>query len=75
MKRKESDFYAFSVRLEDAQTQVAKLQRQMKDNEARIAELEAEVENERQARSRSERAKSELQVTNITFLLSLFFAL
>lgn len=40
---------------------VGKLQRQIKEQQARISELEEEVENERQSRSKSDRTKSELQ--------------
>jgi peptidoglycan hydrolase CwlO-like protein len=36
LRRKEADLYSISVKLEDSQTNAAKLQRLMKENEARI---------------------------------------
>lgn len=50
LRRREADLYSINVKMEDSQSNVAKLQRLMKENEARIKDLEAEVENERQAR-------------------------
>ncbi len=41
-----------SSRLEDEQSLVGKLQRQIKELQARIAELEEELEAERQGRSK-----------------------
>lgn len=61
LKRKEADVFAVSVRNEEAQSLTAKLQRQIRDNNERLKELEADLESERQARARSERSKNELQ--------------
>lgn len=44
--------HALSSRLEDEQSLVGKLQRQIKELQARIGELEEELEAERQARSK-----------------------
>lgn len=47
--------------MEEAGGLSGKYQRQLRDNEARVKELEQELENERQSRARSERARTELQ--------------
>uniref|UniRef100_A0A914L0P7 Myosin heavy chain n=1 Tax=Meloidogyne incognita TaxID=6306 RepID=A0A914L0P7_MELIC len=61
LKRKEADMFALSVRFEEAQSQAAKVQSQAKELDARCKELESELENERQARARSERSKNDSQ--------------
>lgn len=50
--RKEAELHQLSTRLEEEQSLVAKLQRQIKELQARIAELEEELENERQSRAK-----------------------
>lgn len=61
LKRKEADVFVISVRNEETQSLAAKLQRQIRDNNARLKELETDLEVERQAQARSERSKHELQ--------------
>lgn len=61
LKRKETYIFEVSVRAEETQNLVAKIQRQIRDNDARLKELETDLELERQARVRSEHLKDELQ--------------
>lgn len=53
--RKESEIHSLGTRLEDEQSLVAKLQRQIKELQARIQELEEELEAERQSRAKVRR--------------------
>lgn len=50
--RKEQELHSMSGKLEDEQSLVAKLQKQIKELQGRIQELEEELEAERQARSK-----------------------
>jgi peptidoglycan hydrolase CwlO-like protein len=50
--RKDAELTALSSRLEDEQSLVARLQRQVKELMAKIQELEDELEAERSARSK-----------------------
>lgn len=50
--RKESEIHSISGRLEDEQSLVAKLQKQIKEQSSRISELEEELDAERQSRAR-----------------------
>ncbi|CAJ0579471.1 unnamed protein product, partial [Mesorhabditis spiculigera] len=61
LKRKEAEHIAVQGKLEEEQGLVGKLQRQVKEGMAKIGELEDEVEAERQARARAERAKADIQ--------------
>ena len=58
--RKEKDFNGYSVKLDDEQSQVAKLQKLIKETQARVEEQEEELEAERQARAKAERQRSDL---------------
>jgi chromosome segregation ATPase len=62
--RKEAEFEHMANRLEDEQSLVARLQRQIKELLARVQELEEELDAERAARVRAEKARAELQVEN-----------
>lgn len=77
MKKKDAELQATAQRLEDEQSLVARLQRQIKELQARIAELEGEILNtltvlnlcwfpeeleaERQSRSKAEKTRFEIQ--------------
>lgn len=50
--RKDTEIHSLTSRIEDEQSLVAKLQRQIKEQQARIQELEEELEAERQSRSK-----------------------
>jgi len=50
--RKESELVALAARLEDEQSLVVKVQRQVKEMQSRIQELEEELESERQSRQK-----------------------
>lgn len=52
------------TRLEDEQSQVAQMQRQLKELGGRVPELEEELDQERTARIRVEKARAELQAEN-----------
>merc|ERR1719510_1507662 len=58
--RKDKDAAALFSKLEDEQNLVAKVQKQIKENQARVEELEEELEAERQARAKAERQRSDL---------------
>merc|ERR1712109_161777 len=58
--RKEKDFSALASRLDDEQAIVAKLQKSIKEIQARVEEMEEELEAERQARAKAERQRSDL---------------
>ncbi|MCP9266367.1 Myosin-4 [Dirofilaria immitis] len=61
LKKKETEAQAITARLEEEQDLVGKLKKQINETQNRITELEEELENERQSRSKAERAKSDLQ--------------
>merc|ERR1711997_645061 len=58
--RKEKDSTALFSKLEDEQSLVAKVQKSIKEQQARIEEMEEELEAERQARAKAERQRSDL---------------
>merc|ERR1712037_1062680 len=58
--RKEKDLTALSSKLDEEQGHVAKLQKVIKETQARVEELEEELEAERQARAKAERQRSDL---------------
>merc|ERR1711981_844869 len=60
INRKEKDIAALGSKLDDEQSIVAKLQKNIKENQGRIEELEEELEAERQARAKAERQRSDL---------------
>merc|ERR1739846_95681 len=60
MARKDKDAAALFSKLEDEQSLVAKVQKQIKENQSRVEELEEELEAERQARAKAERQRSDL---------------
>merc|ERR1712012_690460 len=57
---KDKDISALSLKLEDEQAIVGKSQKNIKEIQGRIEELEAELEAERQARAKAERQRSDL---------------
>merc|ERR1739844_506379 len=60
MARKHKDAAGLFSKLEDEQSIVAKVQKQIKENQSRVEELEEELEAERQARAKAERQRSDL---------------
>merc|ERR1719471_1341406 len=58
--RKEKDIGGLSSKLEDEQCIVSKMQKGIKETQARVEELEEELEAERQARAKAERQRSDL---------------
>merc|ERR1719447_76828 len=60
LDRKDKDAAALMSKLEDEQSLVAKVQKSIKENQARVEELESELEAERQARAKAERQRSDL---------------
>merc|ERR1719163_2411728 len=58
--RKDKDTAGLFSKLEDEQNIVAKVQKSIKENQARVEELEEELEAERQARAKAERQRSDL---------------
>lgn len=52
IQRKDKEIASLTAKLEDEQSLVGKLQKQIKELQARIEELEEEVEAERQARAK-----------------------
>merc|ERR1712051_888715 len=60
IERKEKDAGGLFSKLEDEQSIVAKVQKAIKENRARVEELEEELEAERQARAKAERQRSDL---------------
>merc|ERR1712080_24625 len=58
--RKDKDASGLFSKLEDEQSLVAKVQKQIKENQSRVEELEEELEAERQARAKAERQRSDL---------------
>ena len=57
---KDKDISALALKLEDEQAIVGKSQKNIKEIQGRIEELEAELEAERQARAKAERQRSDL---------------
>ncbi|XP_042857492.1 myosin heavy chain, muscle-like [Penaeus japonicus] len=60
IQRKDKEVAALASKLEDEQGLVSKSQKQTKELQARIEELEEEVEHERQARAKAEKSKTHL---------------
>jgi len=58
VSRKDKEINAMSMKLEEEQSLMSKTQKQIKECQARVEELEEEVEHERQARAKAEKAKS-----------------
>merc|ERR1719494_433358 len=58
--RKENELTSLSSKLDDEQSNVGKVQKTIKENQARVEELEEELEAERQARAKAERQRSDL---------------
>jgi myosin heavy chain 6/7 len=58
--RKDKDMSGFHAKLDDEQTLVGKVQKQIKEFQGRVEELEEELEAERQARAKAERQRSDL---------------
>ena len=58
--RKESEITGLGGKLEDEQTLVSKVQKGIKESQARVEEMEEELEAERQARGKAERQRSDL---------------
>merc|ERR1712241_1439537 len=58
--RKEKDIGGLSSKLEDEQCIVSKMQKGIKETQARVEELEEEPNAERQARAKAERQRSDL---------------
>jgi myosin heavy chain 6/7 len=60
ISRKDKDTLSLFAKLEDEQGLVAKTQKFIKEYQARVEEMEEELEAERQARSKAERQRSDL---------------
>merc|ERR1712158_161078 len=58
--RKEKDILGLNSKLDDEQSVVAKMQKSIKETQARVEEYEEELEAERQARAKAERQRSDL---------------
>ncbi|KAK4289577.1 hypothetical protein Pmani_011730 [Petrolisthes manimaculis] len=58
--RKDKEYSALENKLEEEQGTFMKFQRQIREQQARLDELESEVEHERQARAKAEKAKTHL---------------
>ena len=58
--RKESEITGLGGKLEDEQSLVSKVQKGIKESQARVEEMEEELEAERQARAKAERQRSDL---------------
>merc|ERR1719245_777289 len=58
--RKEKDIGGLASKLDDEQSLVAKMQKNIKEAQGRVEELEEELEAERQARAKAERQRSDL---------------
>merc|ERR1739846_242834 len=59
ISRKDKDVSSLFSKLEDEQNLVSKVQKAIKENQARVEELEEELEAERQARAKAERQRSD----------------
>merc|ERR1719397_1850395 len=60
ISRKEGDISGLASKLDDEQSLVAKMQKNIKENQGRVEEMEEELEAERQARAKAERQRSDL---------------
>merc|ERR1712184_172542 len=60
MGRKEKDLTVLNSKLDDEQQVVSKVQKSIKETQARGEEMEEELEAERQARAKAERQRSDL---------------
>merc|ERR1719228_1151055 len=60
ISRKDKDSSGFFSKLEDEQGLVGKVQKQIKEHQSRVEEMEEELEAERQARAKAERQRSDL---------------
>ena len=60
ISRKDADINNYTKKLEDEQTLVAKVLKAIKETQLKVEEMEEELEAERQARSKSERKRSDL---------------
>merc|ERR1719251_579946 len=60
IERKEKDAGGLLSKLDDEQSLVAKVQKGIKENQARVEEMEEELEAERQSRAKAERQRSDL---------------
>ncbi|KAK3868076.1 hypothetical protein Pcinc_026511 [Petrolisthes cinctipes] len=60
IQRKDKEHTSMSAKVDEEQSQLSKIQRQIREQQSRVEELEAEVEHERQARSKAEKGKSRL---------------
>jgi len=58
--RKDNELSSLGVKLEDEQAIVGKIQKNIKEHQCRVEELEEELEAERQARAKAERQRSDL---------------
>merc|ERR1719228_538515 len=58
--RKEHDISGLASKLDDEQALVSKMQKNIKEAQGRVEELEEELEAERQARAKAERQRSDL---------------
>ena len=58
--RKDKDMGSLHAKLDDEQSLVGKVQKQIKELQGRVEELEEELEAERQARAKAERQRSDL---------------
>uniref|UniRef100_A0AC35TWR3 Myosin head n=1 Tax=Rhabditophanes sp. KR3021 TaxID=114890 RepID=A0AC35TWR3_9BILA len=58
----DEEVHSFNVALEEKQRLCQKIQRQIKDQTSRIAELEEELETERQARAKVDKSKGTVQL-------------
>merc|ERR1711970_934716 len=58
--RKEKDMSGIGAKLDDEQSLVAKMQKNIKEFQGRVEEMEEELEAERQARAKAERQRSDL---------------
>jgi myosin heavy chain 6/7 len=61
MQRKDKEFSSLSGKIEDEQTLAGKLNQQVKELQARLEELDEELESERQARARADKARGALR--------------
>jgi len=61
MQRKEKEHSSLSGKIEDENTLAGKLNQQVKELQARLEELDEELETERQARARADKARGQLR--------------
>merc|ERR1719412_2491828 len=60
IQRKEKDAAGLMAKLDDEQSLVSKVQKSIKESQARVEEMEEELEAERQSRAKAERQRSDL---------------